>query len=165
LGDDRSWGGEGEQAMVVSVAGDLVTVADELSDQIGVLPHGAAEYEEGPAVPPFGEHPADGERVPRIGAVVEGQSKASIAGRDRGPRDRPEERQVLQVRTGQVGGGKAEGPSGGDRPATVAAVDQLPCADEPGTDGGAGGDCLLLVHVQAAARRDGDAARCPASWS
>ena len=103
LGVDRPRGGEGQQAMVVAVAGDLVAVGGELPDELGMLPCRPAEHEERRAVPPLGEEPADRRRVPRIRAVVERQRKLPIAATGRRSSDRPEQRQVLQVGAGEVG--------------------------------------------------------------
>ena len=150
-GSDRAWPRECEQAMVVAVAGDLVAVRGELSNQVLVRPRGTAEDEERPVVTTLREESADrGRGVDRT--VVEGQGKCVIVRPDRRSSNRPEQRQVLKIGAGQVGRGQGHGAARDDLLAAVTPIEQIADTGQPQTDSGAGSHGLPLIHDQAATR-------------
>jgi hypothetical protein len=87
-GDDRllgcqqlraqsGWGAEGEQAVVVAVACDLVAVGEELPEHLRGVARAGAEDEEGRPVSALGEQPAYRRGEAGVGAIVEGEREAA----------------------------------------------------------------------------------------
>jgi hypothetical protein len=66
---------ESQQAVGVAVACDLVTVGCEPCHDVRIGPYMSSQDEERRAVAPLRQQRADRGRVPRIGAVVEGERK------------------------------------------------------------------------------------------
>ena len=130
----------------IAVAGDLVTVGRELSDQLGMLSRLAAEHEERGVVPSLSEEPADRRCVAWIGTVVEGQRKLPAIGTGWRSSNHPEQRQVLLVGAGKVGARDCHGARDCYRSPPATTIDEMTRADEPCTGDGAPDDRVPLVH-------------------